>query len=96
MPEAGTGKGVKILKNLEGHAKEAELDLVFIFKGDLNKEWWCASLGLRGLILGAVCRGGWTPGPSFEVRRPGRWLLQWPGRNRLGRTWSRARGVSWT
>lgn len=40
MPEAGPGKGVrsKILKNLEGHAKEAELDLVFIFKGDLSKE----------------------------------------------------------
>lgn len=36
MPEAGIGKGVrnKISKNLEGHAKEAELDLVSSFKGE--------------------------------------------------------------
>lgn len=34
-------------------------------------------MSLRGHILGAAYRRGWTTGPSPEVRWPGRWLLQW-------------------
>lgn len=80
VPEVGIGKGIRshITKSLEGYAKEVEFELVS-FKGVLSKRVVCRFESER-VLSGCDVQGRIVEGPSLEVRRPGRWLLQWARR----------------